>query len=338
MSRAPGTHPRVALSLLAACWCAVSCGNDSPTGDSTESGGSAPASGGGPGWSTGGASVSTGGTQTATGGSSCAEAVSGARVHPGNYEYKGCNADGCHIGFSGGWLYPNPRGGYWVPDATITVQNPDGSVVTAYSATDGFFALIGDSGKVGSIQAPYVPCVSKCPTTAVCGSSASHTDIDCQTSNCHGSPNLRVYLPIETNGVGGSSGTGGAPEDPNCVPAALGGPVTHQVDDVNHQPCRICHDGSDPNLALYTGGFVFDGVESDAGVVGQATVTLTHPDGTVESAASGITGMFAFPGIPTAPYTPCISKCPDTTCAAAAHTTTDDCRKCHVDDTRLHLP
>ena len=276
----------------------------------------------------GGGGVGTGGAV------SCPQPVPGARVHPGNFESRGCNTENCHVGFSGGWLYTGPSGGNWVSDATVTIQNADQTVVTGYSAPDGFFSLIGNTAELGRINGPYVPCVGKCPSATVCGTAAIHVDVDCQTSNCHGAPNVRVYLPPPSSGTGGMGGgsSSGGTGNADCIPETPGGPPAHTAAIYDFQACQICHND------LYTGGFVYDGLASTTVVTG-ATVTLKYADGTTRSALSGPGGMFYYDGLVAANYTACVSRCPNTSCSLpATHNTADDCRVCHNEALRIYVP
>ncbi len=310
--------------------CALACSSEG--GDSSDQGGGAPL-GGAPAWggAGGGGIAEVGGAPSSMGG--CIEPVTGARKHPGCYDTRGCASGDCHNAWSGGWLYTDRAGCQPVSDATITIENPDGSVVSGVSAVDGFFSLIGANAEIGRIGVPYVPCVSKCPNS-VCGSKATHTAVDCQTSDCHGAPNQLIYLTgqdssacVAPPGVGG-----GGPTD--CIPATPGGPRTHTPDQFDNQACQVCHD------QLYTGGFLYDSPER-GNPVWQATVTLTPVGGTPQTALTGPGGMFYFPGLVTAPYDVCVSKCPDRICApAGTHVNQRDCRRCHngEDAAWIHLP
>jgi hypothetical protein len=278
----------------------------------------------------GGASV--GGAPPGVGGMPCAEPVSGATDHDnGCYDTHGCDTIRCHgenKGFSGGWLYNNLAGDYWIADATVTVTDNDGRVVTTTSATDGFFSLIGYDNQLGTITVPYVPCVSKCPGVA-CGTKAIHTTLDCQTADCHGAANRRVYVPGQDVGAGGTG-----PTDPNCVPPTLGGARAHYVPGLYDYKCDKCHD-----IDQYNGGFVYDGVAS-VQTVAEATVTVTTTGGTTRTAVTGPGGLFSFPGVITPPYTACVSKCPSSTVCSpdTTHTTAQYCRECHTATQRIHIP
>jgi hypothetical protein len=255
----------------------------------------------------------------------CTPAVTGARVHTGNFDTKSCNVVGCHSDFVGGWLYTDSGGETVVGEATITVTNEDGTVVTAVAASDGFFSLIGNTEMIGKIAGSYKVCVSKCPNT-VC-STTPHTNNDCQISGCHGGDSPKIYLTQNTGGA--NAGSGGAS---GCAQLASGGPKVHNADSYDSQSCRICHGN------IYTGGFLYDGVTSNRAVA-RATVTLTPKSGPPLTAVTGPGGMFYYSGIVKAPYTVCASKCQDTVCSdAGTHTTTDDCRTCHDETTRIHLP
>jgi hypothetical protein len=254
----------------------------------------------------------------------CVAAVSGARIHPGNFDYRGCNGGdggGCHSNYSGGWLYTDTKGDQPVAEATVTVTNDDGTTVTAVAASDGFFSLIGTSQMVGKIPGTYKVCVSKCPDT-VC-STSTHVGEDCQTSACHGGDSPRIYL---TQRRGSDAGI-----DATCTTLASGGPKVHNAALDDNQPCRNCHGN------IYTGGFVYDGIKSQT-TVARATVTVTPAKGAPITMPTGPGGMFYYSGIIPAPYTTCVSKCQKTKCSlASTHTTTDDCRKCHDESNRIYL-
>lgn len=273
--------------------------------------------------------VDPNGTNLASAGSgvACIPSVadSGARLHTGNFDTKSCNTMGCHADFVGGWLYTDAKGEEWIPEATVTVTNEDGTVVTAVTASDGFFSLIGNSQMIGKIPASYKACVSKCPDT-VC-STTPHTSADCQSSACHGGDSPRIYLTQNTGSA--SAGSGGAA---TCADLPSGGPKAHNVE-YDDQECWICHD-----KGKYTGGFLYDGMTSNTPVA-RATVTLTPKSGAPLTAVTGPFGLFYFPGTIKAPYTACVKKCQDSICSAdGTHTTPDDCRACHDETTRIHLP
>jgi hypothetical protein len=179
--------------------------------------------------------------------------------------------------------------------------------------------------------------VSKCPNT-LCATKP-HTNGDCQTAACHGGKDHLIYLPQDSL-VQNTGGTGGGT---NCKAPASDGARVHAAKDFDSsdKDCRICHDST------YTGGYVYDGLTSNA-VVSMATVTIQPAVGQTITAVTGPGGMF-FLGeygngsktvtVPfTAPYTTCVSKCPKTICSAAGtHTTTDSCGSCHNDQLRIHL-
>ncbi|MBN1610839.1 MAG: hypothetical protein JW940_29680 [Polyangiaceae bacterium] len=283
--------------------------------------------------STGGAS--TGGTSSvdpATGGvgaigGACSPPATRTELHPGDYDYESCSA--CHTDWWGGWLYNNRAGDAWVAGATVTITNDDGSQLSAITEQEGFFFLEGTFG------ATFTPCVSKCPHT-LCATEV-HTSSDCQTPACHGGKDRLIYLPQDppAQTTGGSTGSG-------CTPPASGGPRVHsaRLYDKSENDCRICHD------ATYTGGYVYDGLTSNA-AVSMATVTITPASGAPITAVTGPGGMFFLGdlGPPSvriplvAPYTACVSKCPNTLCSAT-HTTTDDCSTagCHDARLRIYLP
>ena len=281
----------------------------------------------------------TGSTSPATGGVGATAGVCSApgtltERHPGNLDYESCTK--CHADTDtwgwGGWVYNNAAGDDWVAGATVTITNDDGSKVTALTEEFGFFTL----RKQGPIGSKYAACVSKCPYT-LC-STTPHTSPDCQTSNCHGAKNLLIYLPqgSPAQGTGGSGGT------TNCKAPAPGGPRVHAAKDYDSsdRDCQICHDST------YTGGYVYDGVTSN-NVVSMATVTIKPATGAQITAVSGPGGMiflgqYDSSGVTTvpltAPYTACVSKCPNTACSdAGTHTNTDDCSTCHNDQLRIYL-
>ena len=323
---------------------AAASGGSSAAGAGT--GGSAPAVAASGGWSaagvgTGGASVpSAGGHQnvggtatggagvggaplggTSAGGQGCAPPASSARSHPGNFDNQTCN--NCHTDLLGGWLYSNAAGDQWIGDATVTITNGDGTTVTAVTASDGFFLLEGE------IAGAFTPCVSKCQDS-YCAAEL-HSSPDCQNSACHGGPNQRIFLPQQTEEPQNTGGTDAGGED--CEPPASGGPRTHTAAEYDTVACQICHD------LAYTGGFLYDGVNSTT-TVAQATVTLTPASGAPPlTAVTGPDGMFYFEGTVPAPYSVCVSKCPDTVCSeASTHSTSADCRTCHDENHKIHLP
>lgn len=310
------------------------CGGGNDTSE-TAVGGASPGVGGmtnAGGTQAGVGGVTAGGGASGVGGASCAEPVSGATDHDnGCYDTHGCDTVRCHgekKGYAGGWLYNNLAGDYWIPDATITVTDNDGKVATTTSAADGFFSLIGYDYQVGTIAVPYVPCVSKCPGSA-CGTKAIHTTLDCQTADCHGAANRRIYVPDQDVGPGWTG-----PADPSCVPPTLGGSRAHYVPGLHDYKCDKCHYPDE-----YNGGFVYDGVES-VQPVAEATVTVTTTGGTTRTAVTGPGGFFSFPGVITPPYTACVSKCPNSTVCSpdTTHTTDQYCAECHNATQRIHIP
>ncbi|MFC1641094.1 hypothetical protein ACFL5O_00180 [Myxococcota bacterium] len=282
----------------------------------------------------GGAAVASG----IAGGPPCTPPPSEQNRHPGTFDDRSCVE--CHEtdDWWGGWVYTDAAGYDWVPDATVTITNPDGTSVTAMTAPDGFFVLSHDSAGRDKIKPGFTPCVSKC--SAVTCAINPHDSVDCHTSTCHGAPNQLIYL----QGVGGEQNTGGAQShgggtqpsggDSSCSPPALAGPRAHSPQDgFDSQPCIMCHDEGE-----YTGGFVYDGLNSKIPVA-RATVTLTPDNGTPITAVTGLGGMFYFPGTVEAPYSVCVSLCPDTRCSTAtSHPNADDCRFCHDSSLRIHLP
>jgi hypothetical protein len=307
------------LGLSAAvAWLAAACGEPAAQTNPAATGGSFAATGGAL-----DAALPTGGTSASgTGGQSCAEPVPGARTHPGNFDTQSCNSPDCHTDSVGGWLYNNAAGDMWIGEATVTITSSDGTVVTAVTASDGFFNI------EGPITPPYMCCVSLCPNTDC--TITAHTSTDCQDPACHGGTSPRIYLTQEPDDPQGTGGTGGGGED--CIPAASGGPRQHMAAEYDTFGCQICHDQD------YTGGFLYDALGSNTPVAG-ATFTLTAEDGTVLTAVTGPGGMFYFPGLVPAPYTICVSKCPDTVCAGPEdHPDNSDCRTCHDETQKLHLP
>jgi hypothetical protein len=240
-----------------------------------------------------------------------------ARRHPGVFDYQSCYE--CHPDWIGGWVYSNAVGDAWVESATVSITNSDGTTVTAPTAADGFFHL------EGTITPTFTPCVSRCSDKNC--ATATHESTDCQTPECHGGDNRLIYLTLS----GEEQNTGGTGGSADCIPPASGGPRVHDPD-YDGQRCARCHDST------YIGGYVYDGITSST-PVSMATVTITLADGTELSAVTGPGGFFQIEGEPTAPYEACVSKCPDTRCAASGtHLSTDDCSVCHDASLRIHLP
>jgi len=239
------------------------------------------------------------------------------RRHPGTYDYESCSV--CHADLWGGWVYSNAYGDAYVPAATVTLTYADSSTVSAPTASDGFFHLLEP------VAASFTPCVSRC-SERTCATQP-HTSLDCQSAGCHGATGRLIYL---TSSSGGAGGIGGAsPGD--CIPPASGGPRVHDPS-FDGQTCVTCHEPG------YVGGYVYDGVTSTT-PVSQATLTVTPDGGAPLTAVSGPGGFFQIVGAFTAPYQVCVSKCPDTLCAApATHATTADCSTCHTSALRIHLP
>lgn len=296
----------------------ASSGGLSSGGAALSSGGAALSSGGVSSSGSGGAAPGgTGGQGASTGGEPCVPAPTDARRHPGVYDYKSC--DSCHSGMLGGWVYSNAAGDAWLAGATVTVRNSDGTTVVAPTAVDGFFHL------EGTITSSFTPCVSRC-SDEFCAANA-HSSTDCQNAACHGAKDHLIYLAQP-----GSAGTGGSSGGSDCTAPASGGPRMHYPD-YDDQSCgQFCHDPS------YVGGYLYNGV-SGTEPVSMATLTLTPTNGTPMVAVTGPGGMFQIQGQLTAPYTACVSKCPDKVCSApTTHTTTDECYVCHVPTLRIHLP
>jgi hypothetical protein len=90
--------------------------------------------------------------------------------------------------YKGGYLYDGPASTTTVEGATITLTPTDGSpALTAITGPDGmfFFGRDGTTTTADELPAGYVPCVSKCPTSAICSTAADHpTNQDC--GDCHG--------------------------------------------------------------------------------------------------------------------------------------------------------
>ena len=271
--------------------------------------------------------VSSGGTSAA---GNCVAPVTGADLHPGNYDYETC--EWCHTGtnaYWGGWLYNNQQGDAWIGGATVTITNSDGTTVSSPTADDGFFTFSGGIG------ASFTPCVSKCPDT-LCANE-THTSSHCQDAACHGGLGRSIHLPqSQVQGTGGGGGT-------NCTPPASFGARVHAARDLDYsyQGCRICHD------ERYTGGWVYDGLTS-SNTVSMVTITITPTDGSPPiTTVSGPGGMFflgqvgspsTFAPLP-APYTVCVSKCPTTVCSLpGTHPTADNCGDCHNETLRIYLP
>jgi hypothetical protein len=319
------------VCFLSAAWAWTSgCGNSSNPGSPVNAGGSA---------GTGG-SATGGGVAPST--LPCISADTGPRPHDfGNFDYRSCNGVGCHgeDNWSGGWVYASATNVPWIAGATVTITNSDGSTDTAVSGTTGFFYL---EKTFTNTTTKYVACVSKCPTTYC--STTLHTNRDCQTSGCHSLPTQRIFVGSGA-GTGGTSGTGGSGAGTtNCTPPASGGPYVHSSATTGSTPCSYggCHTAPE-----YKGGFVFDGVTSDTSV-GEVTVTLTPSGGSPLTAVTGPDGMFFLgkrngaTGTPftlSAPYIPCVSKCPKTLCSSDTtnHTTVQDCSNCHDWTQRIYL-
>jgi hypothetical protein len=223
----------------------------------------------------------------------------------------------------GGWVYSNAAGDAWAESATVTLNNSDQTTIIAQTAIDGFFLL---KGQIGS---SFTPCVSRCGKNNC--AQEPHRSADCQSANCHGAPNHLINLggPIASGSQGGASGTG------NCHPPTSGGPRMHYPE-YDGQTCAnvFCHGAA----SGYLGGYVYDGIASSV-PVSMATITITPQGGVPITAVTGPGGMFQVKGTLSAPYTACVSKCPDNACSSAVtHTNTDDCSSCHTDKLRIHLP
>jgi hypothetical protein len=275
----------------------------------------------------------------------CTAPVASARPHEaGNYDNRSCNAADCHACTSpncgsemigGGWVYASPNGPPWVAGATITISNIDGTTIKAYSGKDGFFQI------KEKVKAPYKVCVSQCPGTDC--SLLPHANALCQTSNCHGTSNQRIYVSKNTGRVPGiDSGSTVNGDAGSCAPPTYGGPYTHSEYSFGQQSCSIggCHC---PPKPVFEGGFLYDGPASTK-TVAEATVTLVPASGNPITVITGPDGMFFFGTVSavsvaqalTAPYTVCVSKCPLSVCSITnGHTTTENCQssQCHVSPT-----
>jgi len=100
--------------------------------------------------------------------------------------------------YKGGFLYDGPESTTTVEGATITLAPEDGSPpLTAVTGPGGmfFFGNYGTTTTASEIPAGYAPCVSKCPTSAICSTAAEHpNNADCGT--CHNNLTTgKVYLP-----------------------------------------------------------------------------------------------------------------------------------------------
>lgn len=313
-------YPRVCLlsAMVIAGFCGFSCSNDTP-----QSGFTGPVAGQGGVAAAGSTSSSgpSGGTNSTTT-QSCSLPPNEERRHPGVYDYKSCMD--CHGDtYWGGWVYSNSAGDAWIDNATVTLKGSDGATVTMRTAQDGFFSV---KPAENNIPATFTPCVSKC-SSENCATKV-HSSADCQTAACHGGNNRLIYL---TEGGGGLQNTGGTGSTgTNCKPPASGGPRMHYPE-YDGQTCATCHESS------YVGGYVYDGVSSST-PVSMATVTITPANGSPVVAVTGPGGMFQFKEGFTAPYTACVSKCPNTLCSAkSTHTNTDDCAVCHIETLRVFI-
>ena len=251
----------------------------------------------------------------------CIEAKldTGERPHPGNFDYASCNSEYCHADWVGGWVYNNPQAEAVVQGATVTVQNSDGTVLGAVTRSDGFFVLLSDPALGGYILPPFTPCVSRCPST-VCADNP-HTNLDCQSSGCHGRADSHLYVPQPDSA-----------DDLPCENLPWGGPRVHDAFTWDTLSCQICHDSS------YFGGFVYDGLTSNTAVA-RATVSLFPMNGSPIYAVTGPGGMFQFENGIIAPYTACVGKCDFFVCSRPdTHPTIDDCRVCHDESNRIHVP
>ncbi|MBN2197446.1 MAG: hypothetical protein JW751_32000 [Polyangiaceae bacterium] len=310
-------------SLIALALDVAGCGrkgDEGPAGNASDGASGAITGGGG---SSGGGTATTGhsgtgGLQTSGGTvDPCAVPDPTVRSHPGTYDYESCAV--CHPDMWGGWVYSNAVGEAWVPAATVTLNNTDGTAVSAPTAANGFFHL------TGATTSTFTPCVSRC-SDETCAT-RGHDSLDCQNANCHGSTGHLIYLTLSDSGSGGTGGSN--PGD--CIPPASGGPRMHDTS-FDDQTCTTCHRPG------YLGGYVYDGVVSRTPVP-QATLTITPEGGTPLAAVTGPGGFFQILGDLAAPYQVCVSKCPDTVCALkTSHTTAADCSTCHTPALRIHLP
>jgi hypothetical protein len=100
-------------------------------------------------------------------------------------------------------------------------------------------------------------------------------------------------------------------------------------------------------LPEYKGGYLYNGVRGTT-TVAEATLTITPLNGPPITVITGPDGMFFLgtidgttvtPYTLNAPYDVCVSKCPNTVCAAAGtHPNADDCRICHNQGLKIYLP
>jgi hypothetical protein len=251
--------------------------------------------------------------------------------HLGNYDYTTCNKEVCHSDSVGGWVYNNPEAEEAVQGATVTITNSDNTTAEAVTHSDGFFVLVRDHSLAGNttlsvedpaftntIIPPFKPCISKCPGIEC--AKKPHTSTDCQSSSCHGKDDSHLYVPLELSTA--------LP----CENLPKPGPRVHVALRDDAQPCRNCHDPS------YIGGYVYDGLTSNT-AVDRAEVTLFSSTGYTISAVSGPGGMFQFENGIFAPYIACVRKCGDPVCSLPeSHPTADDCRVCHDETNRIHVP
>jgi hypothetical protein len=279
----------------------------------------------------------------------CTAPVADARPHAaGNYDNRSCNVLGCHEDMlGGGWVYATPNGPPWVAGATITISNIDGTTVKAYSGEDGFFQI------KSKVTPPFKVCVSKCPDTNC--SLLPHPNGLCQTSNCHGTSNQRIYVSHNTGGAPAVGGNWMSGDAGSCAPPTYGGPYTHSEYSFGQQPCSTggCHCAPKP---VFNGGFLYDGPASSntlhgfigSNTVAEATITLVPASGKPITVVTGPDGIFFFgtvssksvPTTLTAPYTACVSKCPLSICSTTnGHKTTGDCQTsdCHGPDLNMKV-
>jgi hypothetical protein len=143
-------------------------------------------------------SAGTGGSGPVAGDNCAQPAAGGPYVHVEsiyNRESISQSCYDCHTlqtpsaspNYKGGYLYDGPDSTTTVEGATITLTPTTGSPVTAVTGPEGMFFFGTNATKTTAVEVPagYTPCVSKCPTSAVCGTAASHPNSD-DCANCHG--------------------------------------------------------------------------------------------------------------------------------------------------------
>jgi hypothetical protein len=133
-------------------------------------------------------------TGGASSGTNCKPpAYGGPRVHSAkDFDSSDRDCRICHDStYTGGYVYDGLTSNTVVPMATVTITPSSGSPISAVTGPGGMFFL----GEVGTpstripLPAPYIACVSKCPTT-LCSAAHANSD-DCST--CH-NDQLRIYV------------------------------------------------------------------------------------------------------------------------------------------------